>query len=111
MIPKGLTLQILDSMAHYCALCGKQLDLLTGAKVGRRDSCMHCRGDMHCCRNCSFFDEKAYNQCREPQAERVLEKSSSNYCDYFEFKEGPRDSKVQDAKSKALSDLDALFKK
>jgi hypothetical protein len=38
---------------------------------------------MRCCFNCRFFELGAYNQCREPQAERVLEKDRSNFCDYF----------------------------
>ena len=36
--------------------------------------------------NCDFYDAGAYNQCREPQAERVLEKEKGNFCDYFRLR-------------------------
>lgn len=55
----------------------------------------------------------AYNDCREPQAARVVEKRQSNFCDYFTFKSSPQDNpkkvdeKIEDAKMK----LEALFKK
>ena len=51
--------------------------------IGRRDDCPQCGWDAHVCRNCKFFDEKSYNDCREPQADRVLDKIKSNYCEYF----------------------------
>ncbi len=98
-------------MAYFCAHCAKELSLTTGQKVGRRESCPHCDGDLHCCKNCSHFDDKAYNQCKEPQADRVLEKNRSNYCDYFQFRDGALAKSGDLAKSKALQDLDSLFKK
>lgn len=71
---------------------------------------MKCRSDLHCCRNCSFYDEKAYNNCREPQADRVLEKDRSNFCDFFEFAAN-RGTSAQGQKNKALDALNDLFKK
>jgi hypothetical protein len=32
---------------------------------------------------CQFFDKTAYNECREPMANRILEKEKANFCDYF----------------------------
>jgi protein-tyrosine-phosphatase len=32
---------------------------------------------------CQFFDKAAYNECREPMANRILEKETANFCDYF----------------------------
>ena len=61
-----------------CQACGKEAEV--GEKVGRRDQCPFCRADLHCCLNCTFFSEGAYNACREPQAERVIEKGQSNFC-------------------------------
>lgn len=52
---------------------------------GRRDECEKCRADVHVCRNCKHYDPKAYNECRETQADRVQEKERSNFCDYFEI--------------------------
>ncbi len=95
-------------MAFYCHHCGKEVQITV--RVGRGDTCPFCNEDAHCCLNCSFYDTSAYNECREPNAERVLEKNRANFCDYFDFaknrKSGPP-KKELDAKSK----LDALFKK
>jgi hypothetical protein len=55
----------------------------------------------------------SYNDCREPQAARVVEKRRSNFCDYFTFKSAPQDNqkeagvRIEDAKLK----LESLFKK
>ncbi|MBN1363539.1 MAG: hypothetical protein JW976_01905 [Syntrophaceae bacterium] len=59
--------------------------------------------------NCSFYDAGAYNDCREPQAERVLDKARSNFCDFFRFKETGKSSGTSDTNPK--DKLDALFKK
>ncbi len=60
--------------------------------------------------NCAFYDPSAYNACREPQAERVLDKDRANRCDYFApAREGRGSVESPQAKQKAA--LDALFKK
>ncbi len=64
-----------------CAAC--RADLGKTERVGRRDTCPHCHVDLHACRQCGFYDPRVYNECREPQAERVLDKERSNFCDYF----------------------------
>jgi hypothetical protein len=91
-----------------CHQCGESND--TGERVGRRDVCRRCGADLHVCLNCEYYDPKAYNECREPQAERVLEKDKANFCDYFSPGGEGRskaDSKQDDAKKK----LEELFKK
>lgn len=55
-----------------------------GEKVSRRDECKRCSADLHCCRNCRFFDPSRNNECAEPQADRVVDKAQSNFCEYFE---------------------------
>lgn len=97
-------------MDYFCYRCGKSLGL-SSAKAGRSESCPQCNNDLHCCKNCSYYDERAYNSCKEPQADRVLEKDRSNFCDYFQFLSGTRKAEAGDAKKKVLNDLDALFKK
>lgn len=66
----------------YCFQCQKELNL--AEKPGRRETCPACQADLHCCRNCRFYDPVVYNECQEPMAERVLEKERANFCDYFE---------------------------
>jgi len=76
---------------------------------GRQEQCSVCGADLHCCRNCNFYDYGAYNDCHEPQAERVLDKTRSNFCEFFNFKSGATlaEDKIPTAKQK----LDLLFKK
>lgn len=93
-----------------CFSCGAQLD--GRDKPGRADTCFACDADVHCCCNCEFYETGSYNECREPQAERVLEKNRSNFCDYFAFRQGAGTSALPGTASKTRSNpLDALFKK
>jgi hypothetical protein len=77
--------------------------------VGRQTQCPHCGADLHCCLNCSFSEVGAYNDCRESQAEKVLEKDRVNFCDYFKFKQASKASGATD--SSAKDKLESLFKK
>ena len=90
-----------------CHKCRK--DILDDFFVGREAQCPSCRADLHCCMNCSFYDVGAYNDCRESQAERVLDKARSNFCDFFRFKETGKSS--VSAGSTPEYKLEALFKK
>lgn len=74
-------------------------------------TCDRCRADVHVCRNCKFYDPKAYNECHEPQAERVVEKDRRNRCDFFVLAIGPLGSSNVDAeKAAAKKKLEDLFK-
>lgn len=66
-----------------CHACQKSLDLQPGAKIMRSDECPHCYANIHCCKMCDFYDKTAYNECRESNADRILEKEMANFCDYF----------------------------
>jgi len=92
-----------------CHACQKFLDVKI--PVGRQELCPFCGSDLHCCRNCAFYAKGAYNECREPQAERVLEKGRSNFCDFFAFREGSPDLKETADKASARMKLESLFKK
>jgi hypothetical protein len=90
-----------------CHKCKKEIveDLF----VGRQALCPSCGADLHCCLNCSFYEAGAYNDCREPQAERVLDKTRSNFCDFFRFKDSANSCGASDSNPK--DKLEALFKK
>lgn len=80
-----------------------------GGRVGRRDACEKCGTDLHCCRNCQFYDRASYNECSEPMADRIVEKEKGNFCDFFQLstkKQGSVD-KTAEAKKK----LEELFRK
>ena len=82
------------------------------APVGRAETCSKCGYDLRCCMNCRFYDPGSYNECREPQAERVIDKERSNFCDYFKLTETGPDKKPDTTDNpKPGNPLDALFKK
>jgi hypothetical protein len=90
-----------------CFKCGGGL---SPEYTGRRDSCPKCNSDVHVCKNCTFYDPKAYNECHEIQAERVVDKERSNYCDYFKPRSGGIGASGPSADD-VLKKLDDLFKK
>ncbi|MCX5826412.1 MAG: hypothetical protein NTV58_00190 [Deltaproteobacteria bacterium] len=87
-----------------CFNCLNTLDI--SAKVGRREICPFCGKDLHVCLNCRFYDPQSYNACHEPQAERVIDKDRSNFCEYFSFREAALETDRPSAKEK----LATLFK-
>ncbi|MBI5446841.1 MAG: hypothetical protein HY900_37205 [Deltaproteobacteria bacterium] len=88
-----------------CAKCGAALP---AGEVSRRAECPSCGADLHACVQCEFYAPGAYNDCREPQAERVVDKERANFCDYFRpSSRGGKASTKEDVRAK----LDALFKK
>ncbi|HZS07705.1 MAG TPA: hypothetical protein VFD58_22910 [Blastocatellia bacterium] len=96
-----------------CHNCSREVKLV--AKVARTDECPHCDADLHCCKNCRFFDPGKNNQCSETSAEYVRDKTRANFCDYFEPNKrlplNTRDSSTGAAKTDVRSAFDDLFKK
>ena len=76
----------MTNVVMNCHSCGETVRLLPGQKIMRKDTCARCDEDLHCCRNCRFFDPGKHNQCAETQAEWVSDKDRANFCDYFEAK-------------------------
>ncbi|EQC51685.1 hypothetical protein M901_2861 [Bacteriovorax sp. DB6_IX] len=56
---------------------------------------------------CKFYDPTAYNECKETNADRILEKEKANFCDYFILKGG---SGSGDEKDDLMAAANALFK-
>jgi hypothetical protein len=91
-----------------CFHCGREITLKD--RVGFRDECPHCDRPLHVCLNCGFHDPVYNNQCRETQAERVVEKDRANFCEYFR----PRTASAAKPVSRPADPrvtLDAIFKK
>lgn len=97
------------STSLVCFSCHKE-NGLTG-NVGRRDECQHCGADLHVCKNCDFYDPKAYNECRENQADVVREKERANFCDYFTPRKGGAGAEDKAAALKAAAEALFNFKK
>ncbi len=91
----------------FCYNCGKEITITE--RISREEKCTNCRVLLHCCKNCKFFKETAYHQCREPQAEFVKDKESANFCSYFKPSERRYDINNKKAKE-ARKKLDELFR-
>lgn len=66
-----------------CFKCQRVLELRPEQKITRQEECSACYSSIHSCKMCKFYDPTSYNQCRESNADRVVEKDAANYCDYF----------------------------
>ena len=93
-------------IAGKCWHCGNDLGPLD---YGRADTCSKCGKDTRVCKNCEFFDPAVNNQCHETQADRVVEKERSNFCDYF--KPSTRGGSGAASRDSLKSAAEALFKK
>jgi len=90
-----------------CVFCKKKISLSN--RVERNDTCPHCGNDLRSCKQCNFYDPHAYNECKEVQAERIVDKERANFCEYFVVGNTPQNkiNRGQNAKDA----LEALFKK
>lgn len=91
-------------MSRACYRCGREVGAVE--RIGRRDRCLGCGSDLHSCRNCAFHDPAYHNECREPQAERQVDKERGNFCEYFSLADrAPAPARGTDARTQ----LDKLF--
>ena len=92
-------------MATTCYGCGASLHI--DGPVGRRTTCPECDADLHCCIDCRHYDESAAHECREPHAEHIVDKVSSNACDLYQLGDGA--SRRRRSSRAARDALGALF--
>ena len=90
-----------------CFHCGRQIEVKE--RIGFRDRCTACDRPLHACLNCGFYDPAYNNQCRENQAERVVDKDRANFCEYFDPARRTASPATRPADPRAQ--LEALFKK
>jgi len=93
----------------YCHNCRRELAV--DKKVGRSETCPFCDSDLHVCYNCRFYSPSSYNECGEPQAERVVDKDRRNFCEFFTFADGAPAEKKPGGGQDAREKLESLFKK
>jgi len=91
-----------------CFHCSRQIQLRQ--RIGFREMCPQCERPLHVCLNCDFYDAAFNNQCREPQAERVVDKDRANFCEYFAPRNASR-PQTSSAVNSARAHLENLFKK
>jgi hypothetical protein len=92
-----------------CAKCRQILSI--EREVPRSSTCPQCGAYLHSCINCKFYSPGSHNDCREPQADYVSDKRSSNFCDYFLFIETKnlKDPEEQEFRKKAREKFNNLF--
>lgn len=89
---------------YFCFKCGQEIDF-DRIKMARTDTCPHCSHDLHCCKNCEFWDPGYHNQCRERIAEYIADRERTNYCTHFTFRDGKPEGEDIDAAKTKLNDL------
>ena len=99
-----------DDFAMNCWHCARKIEVVIGERIGFRDECPGCGRALHSCRNCGFYDPAYNNSCREPMAERVVDKERFNFCEYFIPSDAAAKPQVK-TKTAAQDKLEALFKK
>ena len=48
--------------------------------------CPKCQAELHCCKQCRFFDSGAQFECTQPIQERISPKDAKNSCTFYEFR-------------------------
>jgi hypothetical protein len=86
-----------------CTSCGA-----TAATTIRLDSsCTKCNGDLHTCRQCSYFDPGARFECSKPITVKIVNKNARNTCELF----APRTVVERETSSGTPSDARQAFAK
>ena len=91
-----------------CHRCGASFEV--AGTVSRQATCQSCGSWLRSCRNCEFFDPKSKNECMEPQAEPVVDKTVANFCEFFGANRRAG-HKTSPANSKDDDPFDRLFRK
>jgi hypothetical protein len=95
-------------VAPCCHRCGAPL---AADRPSRRDACAACGSDVRACRNCGFFAPGLHGDCREPAAERVVDKERANFCEFFAFAAVDAPPRGREENAGARDALEALFRK
>lgn len=97
-------------MSHdiVCYRCGTSLASLS-LPLSRQDSCPRCSVHLHVCKMCRHYDVSVPGQCREDDAEDVVEKERLNFCEWFVPAEGAFDAAAKAEADRSRQALDGLF--
>jgi hypothetical protein len=95
----------------HCRHCGTAITL--GEPIGREATCESCGRDLRSCRQCRHYDPKHSNQCRETEAELVLDKDRRNFCEFYALNPAPWTTPAAgaDRERQARARLESLFDK
>lgn len=62
-----------------CSSCGAKAP----TNITLESTCPNCRGDLHTCRQCTYFDPGAHFQCSKTIPARIVNKNARNNCELF----------------------------
>ena len=65
-----------------CSNCGAVL----APGFDPNGKCPKCQFELHCCKQCRFFDTGAQFECTQPIKERISPKDAKNNCTFYEFR-------------------------
>ncbi len=65
-----------------CSNCGAVLT----PGFDSNGKCPKCQFELHCCKQCRFFDSGARFECTKPIPERISPKDAKNSCTFYEFR-------------------------
>ena len=94
----------------YCWHCCAGL---TRADFGRENHCLSCGKPTRVCRNCRLYQRGRPNDCLEPLAEPISDKTRANFCEHFD--PAPQPTALPDSSSTQDEDrlrqaAESLFK-
>jgi len=91
-----------------CWKCGKPIDM--SESIYRTSICPECGADLHCCRNCRFYEQGIHFDCRETVEEPITDKEEANFCDSFSVKtDFFQNRSDKDAAAMARNAFNSLF--
>ena len=65
-----------------CSNCGAVLQ----QGFDPKGKCPRCAFELHCCKQCAYFDTAARFECMKPVPERIARKDQVNDCTFYEFR-------------------------
>jgi hypothetical protein len=96
-----------EEIKGHCWQCGADL---TRLDLGRESDCPTCHKPTHCCRNCRHYAPGRANECMEPNVERVIDKTRSNFCELFEATLKPLPASASGDADAQRQAADSLFR-
>ncbi len=91
-----------------CWRCGAAIAELP-LPLARLAECPACHVYLHACKLCQFYNPNVAKQCTEQDAEEVVNKEWTNFCEYFKPRPKAFNEAVHAKGQAARSQLDALF--
>ena len=91
-----------------CYRCGGSLQSLS-LPLARLDLCPGCSVELHVCRMCHHYAPTAPDACDEEDAPEARNKTTANFCDYFDPNPQAHDGSEKRADNEARTQLESLF--